>query len=206
MPRPRKRSDAEILEVARAVFLEQGPSASMADVARQLGLTQPALSSRFGSKQALLLRALAPALNADWISALERLPDARPFPAQLRELGVRAMELLEVAVPCMMTIRVAGVGALASEGATKLPHARVRDAVVGVFSRALARGLVRDAEPERMAMMLIGSLQARAMMAYVEGRALATAERSAHVDAVVDVLWRGLQPERQDHAKGQERA
>ncbi len=53
MGRPRTVSDEVILEAARSVFLEHGPSASTQAIADRLSLSQAALFKRFGTKHVL---------------------------------------------------------------------------------------------------------------------------------------------------------
>jgi AcrR family transcriptional regulator len=65
-PRPRRTSDVEILMAAFRVIARLGPHRlTLADVAREAGLTAGALVQRFGSKRALLLAAAADAAGGD---------------------------------------------------------------------------------------------------------------------------------------------
>ncbi len=194
MVRPRKHTDEEILEVARAVFLEHGPGASLQTVAALVGLSQPALSNRFGSKEALLLRALAPDERLPWVERLFAGPDARPIPEQLTEICRGALAFFAVAIPAMMTLRASGLDLAALQGDAELPPLRARRAVVSFFQRARAEGRVRDADPEAMATILIGSLEAGALMAHVLGQMPDEPERARQAAALVDLLWRGVQP------------
>ena len=91
MVRPRKHTDAAILAVARAVFIEHGPAVAMSVIAERIGITQPALSRRFGSKEALMVRALVPEPIDAWVAALDAGPDARPLPDQLRALSLLSL-------------------------------------------------------------------------------------------------------------------
>lgn len=182
--------------MAREVFVEQGPSAPLSAVASRLGLTQPALSKRFGSKASLLRRALLSPVQSDWVVRLDQGPDERPFPEQLHELCVGAMEVLGEAIPRLLALRVDGLEALREVvGDAELPHERVRRSLVAFFGRAIAAGLVRDVAPEQLAVVVVGSVQARALMAHVAGESLDEAEREAHATAIVGVLWGGMRPE-----------
>lgn len=56
MPRPRTASDEQILQAATRAMARLGPSdLTLADVAREAGLSPAALVKRFGSKRGLLL-------------------------------------------------------------------------------------------------------------------------------------------------------
>ncbi len=66
MARPRTTSDEDILRAAFVAIGRLGPARlTLADVAREAGLTPAALVVRFGSKRALLLAAAADAAGGD---------------------------------------------------------------------------------------------------------------------------------------------
>ena len=66
MARPRTASDEDILRAAFVAIGRLGPARlTLADVAREAGLTAAALVGRFGSKRALLLAASADAAGGD---------------------------------------------------------------------------------------------------------------------------------------------
>ena len=104
MPRPKTVSDEEIVSAARDVFLERGPSAPLSEIAKRVGLSQPALSQRFGSKRQLLEAALMPRSLPAWVAALEAGPDDRPFREQLVELAGSARRVLAEALPSILTL------------------------------------------------------------------------------------------------------
>jgi len=54
-PRPRATSDAEILAAASRVVSRVGPNLTLADVAKEAGVSPATLVQRFGSKRGLLL-------------------------------------------------------------------------------------------------------------------------------------------------------
>lgn len=195
MVRPRKFSDEEILGAAREVFLEHGPGASTATVADAVGLSQAALFKRFGTKDVLMLRALLPNPQVPWVERLDAGPDDRPFPEQLQEICVEAIRFFAEVIPCLMTLKASTVDIESVlKAMPEPPPLRVRRAAASYFAQAVERGLVRAAEPDRMALMLVGSLQSRAFMAHLLGVPIDDAEAHAHAAAVVDVLWNGIRP------------
>jgi len=82
MARPRSISDEQILHTARECFLAHGPSVSTDVIAEQLGVSSPALFTRFRSKNELMMAALVPQGPAPWIPLVEAGPDARPLREQ----------------------------------------------------------------------------------------------------------------------------
>jgi AcrR family transcriptional regulator len=86
MPRPRTASDAEILEGATRAISRLGPwRMTLADVAREVGLSPATLLQRFGSKRGLLLAlAKTGAGTVDECFAAARLATDSPIGALMR--------------------------------------------------------------------------------------------------------------------------
>jgi AcrR family transcriptional regulator len=55
MPRPKATSDADLLAAAHRVVMRVGPNLTLADVAKEAGVSAATLVQRFGSKRGLLL-------------------------------------------------------------------------------------------------------------------------------------------------------
>ena len=95
MPRPRTRSDEELLAAAARVVGRVGPTRlTLADVAREAGLSAPTLIQRFGSKRGLLLAvsgAGADAVRTTFAAA--RADEPAPLDALLLALGRMASTL-----------------------------------------------------------------------------------------------------------------
>lgn len=196
MVRPRKHSDEEILVAAREVFLEHGPAASTGLIAEAVGLSQPALFKRFGTKDHLLIQALMPGPDITWVQALERGPDERPIRVQLEEILHMATEFFERTMPCLMTLKAAGIDLPALlRSMPEPPPLRARRTARAWFQRAMDQGRIRPCSADAAALTLIGSVQSRAAMNHIFGEATSSPEeRQAHVQAVADLLWRGLCP------------
>lgn len=165
-------------------------------VADALGLSPPALLKRFGTKEALMVRALAPPADLPWVERLFRGPDDRPLPEQLLEIAKGAMALFGDSTGAMLTLRASGIDlqALLEHDHPTSP-VRVRAALVAFFAEARAAGRLRPCEPDRLATAFIGALQARALESHLFGVPLEAAEQQAHAAAIVDLLWRGARPD-----------
>lgn len=178
------------------MFVEMGPAAPMSAIAKRLGVSQPALSQRFGSKRQLLLRAFVPRNLPAWLARLEAGPDDRPIEAQLREGAVQAMAVLAEAVPAMITLRLAGLELLGGAGGAPLPHVHVRKLVTAFFARCSKRGLLRtSAAAGDVATVFIGALQAQVLSDYVEGHQPSARSVRRHAHAVVDLVLHGAAAE-----------
>src|ERR1043165_9759543 len=109
MARPRNTSDAEILEGARACFLEHGAGVSTALIAERLGISPGVLFQRFGTKEQLLRAALLPPVEQPWMALARSGPDDRDVRVQLLELVEAIFASLSRIVPAVAVLRSAGI-------------------------------------------------------------------------------------------------
>jgi AcrR family transcriptional regulator len=190
-------SDAAILDVARAV-LHADPTAPISTVAARVGLSQAALFKRFGTKLALLSRALRMDADPPWIDLARSGPDERPIPVQLRELGSAIDAFFHDMVPSASALRASGVDPRSLFGSGRVPPpVRGYEALRGWFERALAAGSVRAVDPASAAMGFMGAFQARAVWRHLSGDhgAGVLPDAEAYLAATVEHCWRGLAPE-----------
>ena len=166
MARPRLVSDEQILDATRKAVLRDGPRASLDDIAGELGVTQPAILKRFGSRKALLVAALKPPDEPLWQAALEALPDDRPLKDQLEGLFAHIASILDDFIPCLAALRESGI----SENKVFEGKAGPRGAVLGfvrLVERMKTRGLVGDVDAESAGIAMLGALQLRAFYNYL---------------------------------------
>lgn len=195
MPRPRQVSDEDILAAARDRFLAHGPQASMQAIAQQLGVSEAALFKRFGTKQGLLLAALAPA-EPPFLGALEAGPDGRPIREQLTELFSAMADHFDQSLPCWAVLRASGVDdhelLRHRDGSAPLPL-RLHRALAAWLRDAMARGRVRPVEASSVATLILGALHSHAFLGRLPDAGVAPA--AEHARALVDVVWGGIRPE-----------
>ena len=178
MARPRQVSDAQIIEAARACFLEHGASVSTTVIAEQLGVSQAALFKRFGTKEELLVAALRPgpeqleALLA-WIDAG---PAAGPIRPQLVDLVQRLRDRFAEFLPAMAVLRAAGLQRPETCGGEEprreLPPVRLQRALTAWLTRAQATGTVTIADPGAMAYAFLGAVHLQSFLTFMTGAAL----------------------------------
>lgn len=189
VPRPRERSDAEILAVTRECIRELGPDVSTVEIAKRLGWSQSALFRRFGSKAELFRAAILPASGPAWIARVEQGPDDRPLREQLRELLEELERFYDELFPHVLSVQAT----LRSEGQ---PRARLpvlaRKALSRWFLAAHERGLVQLHDPEVTAVLFIGCAQAHALRTHAfEDR---TPGRERFIEGVLDLFTRAYGP------------
>jgi AcrR family transcriptional regulator len=195
MVRPRNTTDAQILEEARACFLEHGAGVSTTLIAERLGISHGVLFQRFGTKDQLLRAALMPPSEQPWMARVRAGPDDRDVRTQLAELAEEISTYLEQIVPCVAVLRSAGLllESLA-ERREELPPVRARREITAWFSRAIARGLLRAVTPAHAADLFLGPLQFRPFQQHLSGQGFDRADNRAYREFVVDAVCRTLAP------------
>ncbi len=169
MPRPRLVSDDEIRHAVRKGVLEQGPQVSLELIAERLGVTTPALFKRFGSRNALLLSALALPERPRFIELLEQGPDAeRPFETQLHEIIEAHMQFLQECWPCMAALRESGIPQeQLKKMMGKAPLIRAVQLFASWLDRAKKLGLAEIPNSEHVAMTVFGAGHMPIMMQHM---------------------------------------
>ena len=106
MGRRRQVSDREISVAAREVFLDRGPKAPVAMVAKKLGVSTATLFQRTGSKQQLMLMAFQPEGAA--VTELDRgVQPGVPVREQLDHVLIEINQYLGAVISASLTLRAA---------------------------------------------------------------------------------------------------
>lgn len=196
MGRPRTVTDEAILDAARAVFLEHGPSASTQSIADRLSLSQAALFKRFGTKQDLMVAALMPPAKPAFVEIVADGPALdQPFQDQLRALGRGYVLFFKAMVPCVMVLKSSGLDMeTLLKSYPEPPPVMARRMLTGYFARAMDAGLARRADPLAAATSFLGAFHMHSFMSHVTDEVMSDDELLAFSDAVVDVVWHGIAP------------
>lgn len=190
--RPPVISTERLLQVAREVFLELGIRATTAEVASRAGIAEGTIFHRFKSKEELFRAAM----NFDPDAALalvESLP-ARARRGDLRvnlvEFAQRFVDFGRLAMPVMMMSWSNPDSQLCAERTSERTqrYQRVLAALCRFFASEMRAGRLRQAEPEVMARMLIGSLHHYCMTELFMGGASSSLTPHEFAEHVVDVL------------------
>ncbi len=196
MGRPREVTDQQIVAAARRCFLERGTAVSAAEIAKELGVSHTTLFHRFGSKESLMIAALAPPQELDWVATLDSGPDTRPLREQLVELAkVMADHFRELQ---------AGIGLLQAAGidpsALTCPHTsssapeHAYRAFVAWLERAVAQRRLASCDVETLAATVLGALHGWAATSRVCGGTCNAAANDLYVERFIDLLWTGIRP------------
>jgi len=183
MGRRRQVSDRQISAAAREVFLDQGPKAPVAMVAKKLGVSTATLFQRTGSKQQLMLMALQP--EGTVITELER--GVQPGVAvreQLSQVLIELNEYLGTIIGGSVTLRAAGIEAELPEPTPQ----RLRLMLAQWLAQATSAGLLAVSDPRTTADVLIGTLESRHIHAYMQQEQLLSKQHREYIHAMLDVV------------------
>ncbi len=162
MARPTSITDEQILEAARAVFLEKGIQATTAEVARRAGVAEGSIFNRFKTKQALFQCCMATNFDdIEWLKILRESTGKGDVEQALTRTGLAMMDFFRTLLPIMMmswSNTAAGELPPHLSGDNPPPVRALRE-VAAYFEAAIAAGhLPKEHKPEIMARMFMGSI------------------------------------------------
>jgi AcrR family transcriptional regulator len=184
MGRRRQVSDREISAAAREVFLDRGPKAPVAMVAKKLGVSTATLFQRAGSKQQLMLMALQP--EGTPITELDRgLQPGVPVREQLGHILIEVNHYLGAIISGSLTLRAA---CIVSELPEPTPM-RVRALLTAWLTQASAAGVLTVTDAPTTADVLVGTLESRHIHAYMQQEQLSSQQHRDYIRAMLDVVF-----------------
>ncbi|WP_272976383.1 TetR/AcrR family transcriptional regulator [Deinococcus geothermalis] len=195
MPRPRTITDEQIVQAARAVFLEQGFSATTAEIARRAGISEGTLFKRFATKEDLFEEAVGLRDSAAWREEL--VVGTGDVRRNLERAALRFLDAAARIVPSLMLIFSRGHAPDHNPMLERLgnPIRHDADALAAYLRAEVALGRVRPIDTDVTALTLMGTLTHyvhRELMTPEAGREPLDAGR--FVRSLLDVLWPGLEP------------
>lgn len=200
MGRPAKITDAEILTVARQVFLDQGVSASTAEIAKRAGISEASIFKRFATKQDLFMAAIGIDKVPAWVRRLERESPCEDFKTELTEL-VREMLIFYQDVMPRILMLISPASLIKTRQFVPPP---IRDArLLSLFlERAIAHQQIRPCDANTVASMIIGAINhyAISQSVLIKLSVKADALKPQPIDPddfvrnLIESLWGGISP------------
>jgi AcrR family transcriptional regulator len=188
--RRRGVSDAQIIEAARRVFLEQGTQAPVTSVARELGVSSATLFVRMGSKRRLITAALWPPDPPVLAALREGYRPTAALDRQLRQIFYELAIYAEAEIPATFTLYAAGLRAKPGEDFSDVAPRQLRRALSKWLGQAVRGGEI-VCEPRVVADLTIGALEARAMHAFLARRPYSVRETRAFIHGMVATILGG---------------
>jgi AcrR family transcriptional regulator len=199
MARTKTISDKRILEVARAVFVEQGPSATTAEIARRAGISEGSIFRRWDTKSDLLMAALDWPDALPWVSLLEDRAGQGDLRQNLETIALAIIDFLTEMIPVHIVKLSCGFdpGHVWDNHPDPPPLKGVR-ALIHFFDQERRLGRISNCDPEIVARMLLAAVHfyAFAEVSHLNDRMPMAA--TSYVRGVVDVLLKGVATSSED--------
>lgn len=193
MGRPKTKSDAEILAVARRCILEHGAKVSTEHIANEVGLSQPALFKRFGKKRNLVMQALAPPSEPPFADLLRAGPSDDDICEQLKHIGSLMCAFFDEHIPLMLAMRHASIDMHEVMLSMDPPPPLVaQKAMASFFQKAHDKKQLYIINADSAAVTFMGALQSRSFLAHLTN---ATIDAAEHTDTLVNTLFNGMRPD-----------
>ncbi|MGF1510019.1 MAG: TetR/AcrR family transcriptional regulator [Myxococcota bacterium] len=157
MARPSTISDEQILNAARAEFMERGFQASTAAIARRAGVSEGTVFKRFPSKEKLFLESMDFQPVDEVVAQVDVLAQRSDPGSALEELMVAIIQRLRIALPRMMMLWANTVPERLFAGMAHPPPARILSAVRRWLEVETNAGRLTVSEPEATARLILGS-------------------------------------------------
>lgn len=183
--RPRSVSDDDILAAARVCLFARGPSATIEEIAKRVGVSGPAVLKRFGSKEKLVMRALVSEAPPD----LSHGPEPGDLRPQLLRVLLHIERMLRQAAPALATMRAGGANV--SQWIVNAPPRLARRHVRAWLEQARHSHGLTHPDLETASDLLCSLVEARGFLSWIEPTWVDGED--AWAGRAVDVVFGGLQ-------------
>jgi AcrR family transcriptional regulator len=191
--RPREVSDAQIIKAARKVFLEKGTQESMNSVAKELAVSPATLFGRMGTKQRLISAALWPPDPQVLETLQEGFHPGAPFEVQLRKITWELAVYAKAEIRPTFALYAAGLRDKVGNNLAEVPPLQLRRALTKWLRQAVRCGEIACG-PRTVAEVVIGTLEARAMHAFLARREFTDRETRTFIRNMVATILDGSRP------------
>jgi AcrR family transcriptional regulator len=201
MARPPKITTAEIITVARQVFLEQGAGASTLVIAERAGISEAAIFKRFGTKQALFLAAIGISDDHPWVKVLSQEMPTATIKNDLIEICTQILAVYQEVMPRVLMMM--------NQGNISFPPPMfepppIRDAqlMAGYLSRAIDQGYLKACSAPVVAHAIIGGINSYVIVQNMSNLpcqssswlTVESIEPSLFILNLIDTVWGGINP------------
>lgn len=188
-------TEEQILEAARAVFLEEGFGAQTAKIARRAQVSEGSIFKRFPTKEALFCAALHIETSPAWHAELEQRVGTGDCRENLRAIFFSILLFFNEMIPRTITT-MGSLGAMGFKIFEGVEHPMIRDEanLKAFLQREMESGRLRNGDTELLARLILGSLTSYIFRAMITGTSLSHEELHALAASTLDLLWNGIAP------------
>lgn len=182
---------SQILEAARAVFLEQGFNATTVDVANRAGISSASIFKHFPTKEALFFAAMSETTcDRIWTAELEAEIGQGDPRSDLLKIALRIASYTAELLPQMML-----AWSVRQPGEIVIPPGIEPDfaALTAYLGREMALGRIARGDPTIPALTLFHTVVGFTMSQTLPNAAVPL-DTSRFLEDFVNLLWRGLDP------------
>lgn len=193
MARRREVSDAQIIAAARKVFLDKGLQEPVNSVAKALAISPATLFVRMGTKQRLISAALWPPDPPVLKALQEGYRPIAPFERQFRKILWDLAVYAKAEIPSTFTLYAAGCRDKVGDNLSEVPPRHLRRVFAKWLGQAVRCGEI-ECDPRTVVEMVMGTIEARAMHAFLARREATDREMRAFIRNMVDAIINGSRP------------
>jgi AcrR family transcriptional regulator len=195
MPRPRRITTEQIVDAARAAFLELGYGVATATIAQRAGVSEGTLFKRFPTKESLFFAAIGMDAEAAPLGDLRACCGRGDVRTHLARAVVEVIGFLRRLLPRMIVLWASPHGPpRLFAGAADAPPVRVLEALRDYLRREMTAGRVRRGDALAIARTLMGAAQNYVIFETLGLAVAPVLAPEAYARRVVDEVWHGLAP------------
>ncbi|WP_373048569.1 TetR/AcrR family transcriptional regulator [Vulgatibacter sp.] len=194
MARPSTITNEQILEAARAIFLEKGFAASTAAIARRAGVSEGSIFKRFATKEELFLAAMGVSEGPAPLKNLQALVGTGSVKENLLEIGMGMLAFLEELLPRVTMVWSTTSPAKMFEGMSEPPPVKGLKMLTNYLDAEQRLGRIRRCDPELAARTFLGGLLQYAFFDMIGANRWMPLAAPTYVRGLVEVIWLGLEP------------
>lgn len=185
-------SNEQILEAARAEFLEKGPSATTADIARRAGISEGSIFRRYESKEDLLIEAMCHYEEPEWMAMARGLAESEDLRGNLEMIAHAMLDTFRTIIPSAMLLISCRIPphAIFQRQPEPMPARAIRTLSQFCVAHQQA-GRMRGVDPEIFARQLISAMHFHVFCSMARINERMPIADATYVRGVVDTLLHG---------------
>jgi AcrR family transcriptional regulator len=196
MARTTTITDKQILEAARAIFLEEGFGAQTAKIARRAQVSEGSIFKRFPTKEALFFAALEIDPTPAWHAEIDRRAGTGNCRDNLQAIFLSMLHFFNEMLPRTITA-LGSLGSMSARPFEGVEHPIFNDErkVQTFLRQEMELGRLHIGDAELLAQLILGSLTSYIFRAVITGQTLTEDNLAQLAAGTVDFIWSGIAPD-----------